>query len=96
MARVGGPKMWMKKSCIREIKHLSTNADSSTDIIVGWTKNTPKPFFLNRKNPSKTQKKTKTSRNMPKLGIHPQPEVSNPSGSIVSGWTKNTPKPNFF
>ena len=29
-----------KKSCIRETKHLSTDADSSTDAIGGWTKNT--------------------------------------------------------
>ena len=27
-----------KKSRIRETKHLSTNADSSTDAIGGWTK----------------------------------------------------------
>ena len=27
-----------KKSCIRETKHLSTNADSSTNAIGGWTK----------------------------------------------------------
>ena len=26
-----------KKSRIREIKHLSTDADSSTDTTVGWT-----------------------------------------------------------
>ena len=30
------------KSHIRETKHLSTNADSSTDTTVGWTKNTQK------------------------------------------------------
>ena len=45
------------KSRIRETKHLSTDADSSTDAIGGWTKNTPKPdFFLKRKKSSKTQK----------------------------------------
>ena len=32
-----------QKSRIRETKHLSTDADSSTDAIGGWTKNTPKP-----------------------------------------------------
>ena len=32
-----------KKSRIRETKHLSTDVDSSTDAIGGWTKNTPKP-----------------------------------------------------
>ena len=34
------------KSRIRETKHLSNDADSSTDTTVGWTKNTPKPDFL--------------------------------------------------
>ena len=33
----------MKKSRIRETKHLSTDADDSTDAIGGWTKNTQKP-----------------------------------------------------
>ena len=32
-----------KKSRIRETLNLSTDADSSTDAIGGWTKNTPKP-----------------------------------------------------
>ena len=46
-----------KKSRIRETKHLSTDADSSTDSTVGWTKNTRKPnFFEKRKKSSKTQK----------------------------------------
>ena len=45
------------KSRIRETKHLSTDADSSTDTTVGWTKNTQKPnFFEKRKKSSKTQK----------------------------------------
>ena len=44
-----------KKSRIRETKHLSTDADSSTDAIRGWTKNTQKPnFFEKRKKSSKT------------------------------------------
>ena len=30
-------KLVFKKSCIRETKHLSTDADSSTDAIGGWT-----------------------------------------------------------
>ena len=47
----------LQKSRIRETKHLSTDADSSTDAIGGWTKNTPKPdFFETRKKSSKTQK----------------------------------------
>ena len=46
-----------EKSRIRETKHLSTDANSSTDTTVGWTKNTPKPnFFEKRKKSSKTQK----------------------------------------
>ena len=35
-----------KKSRIRETKHLSTDADNSTDAIGGWSKNTPKPDNL--------------------------------------------------
>ena len=47
----------LKKSRIRETKHLSTDADSSTDAIGGWTKNTQKPdFFFKRKKSPKTQK----------------------------------------
>ena len=46
-----------EKSRIRETKHLSTDADSSTDTTVGWTKNSRKPkFFEKRKKSSKTQK----------------------------------------
>ena len=46
-----------KKSRIRDTKDLSTDADSSTDAIGGWTKNTPKPdFFLKQKKSPKTQK----------------------------------------
>ena len=45
------------KSRIGETKHLLTDADSSTDAIGGWTKNTPKPdFFEKRKKSFKTQK----------------------------------------
>ena len=39
-----------EKSRIRETKHLSIDADSSTNNTVGWTKNTQKPdFFENGK-----------------------------------------------
>ena len=60
----------LEKSCIRDTKHLLTDADSITDAIGGWTKNTPKPdFFLkNGKNYSKREN-PKTSRNMPKFAI---------------------------
>ena len=37
-----------KKSCILETKHLSTDADSSTNTTVGWTKNTQKPIFFEK------------------------------------------------
>ena len=58
--------MYIKKSRIRETKHLSTDADSSTK-----TKNTQKPnFFEKQKKSSKTQK-LKTSRDMPILVIYP-------------------------
>ena len=50
-------RLMIRKSRIRETKHLSTDADSSTDAIWGWTKNTPKPdFFEKRKKSSKAQK----------------------------------------
>ena len=46
-----------KKSSIRETKHLSIDADSSTDTTVRWSRNTPKPnFFEKRKNSSKIKK----------------------------------------
>ena len=54
------------KSRIRETKHLSTDADSSTDTTVGWTKNTQKPkFFLNEKiiQNAKTQKRLEICQN---------------------------------
>ena len=55
-----------KKSRIRETKHLSTDADSSTDAIGGWKKNTPKPdFFKKGKNyqNAKTPKRLETCQN---------------------------------
>ena len=47
-----------KKSRVRETKHLSTDADSSTDTTVGWTKNTQNTRFFWKmgKKTSKTQK----------------------------------------
>ena len=60
-----------KKSRIRGKSNLSTDADSSTDTTVGWTKNTEKPKKkLNLKNFPK-MKNSKTSRDMPKLAIYP-------------------------
>ena len=37
-----------KKYRIWETKLLSTDADSSTDTTVGWTKNTQKPIFFEK------------------------------------------------
>ena len=51
-----------KKSRIRETKHLSTDADSSTDAIGGWTKNTPKPDFFEKGKNHPKRKNSKTSR----------------------------------
>ena len=46
-----------EKSLIRATKHLSTDADSSTDTTVGWTKNTQKTEFIEKqKKSSKTEK----------------------------------------
>ena len=59
-----------KKSRIQEKKHLSTDADSSTNTTVGWTKNTQKSIFFNGKNNPK-RKTSKTSRIMPKLAMRP-------------------------
>ena len=50
----------IKKSHIRETKHLLTDADSSTDAIGGWTKNTQKPDFFEKRlshKIAKTQKR---------------------------------------
>ena len=55
-------------------KHLSTNADSSTDTTVGWTKNTLKPNFLKNGKKYPKCKISKTSRDMPKLAIFPLTE----------------------
>ena len=53
----------LKKSRLRETKHLSTDADSSTKAIGGWIKNTQKPdFFEKRKKSFKTQKLKNVSR----------------------------------
>ena len=60
--------MILKKSRIRETKNLSTDADSSTDTTVGWTKNTKNPFFFckNKKKKiqnAKTQKRLEICQN---------------------------------
>ena len=86
-----------KKSRIREAKHLSTDADSSINTTVGWTKNTQKPNFFKKTEKilqnTKTQKTLEICQNQ-RYAF--QPEASNPSGSAVSRWTKNTQKPKLF
>ena len=62
---------YKKKSRIRETSNLSTNADSSTDTTVGWTKNKQKPKKIKNGKNNLKQKNSKTSRDMPKLAIHP-------------------------
>ena len=78
----------MKKKKIpdKETKHLSTNADSSTDTTVGWTKNTRKPFFFRRKMVIIIQnlKAQKHLEICPNERYTLWPEVSNPSWSVVS------------
>ena len=51
-----------KKFRMRETKHLSTDADSSTDTMVGWTKNTPKPDFFEKR--KKITKNIKTQKRL--------------------------------
>ena len=87
-----------EKSRIRETKHLSTDADSSTDAIGGWTKNTPKPDFWEKRKKSFKTQKLKNVQKYAKISdtLFDQRSLSNPSGSVVFGWTKNTQKPHFF
>ena len=54
----------LKKSRIRETKHLSTNADISTDTTVGWTKQYPKTLFF-----WKTEKTIQNAKNQKRLEI---------------------------
>ena len=61
-----------KKSRLRDISNLSTNADSNTDATVGWTMNTQKPkkgLKTEKNNPK--LKNSKMSIDMPKLAIYP-------------------------
>ena len=61
----------LKKSRNRETKHLSTNADSRTDAIGGWTKNTQKTLFLKNGKNHQNFKNSETSSNMTILAIRP-------------------------
>ena len=57
-----------EKSRIRETKHISTDADNST---VGWTKNTRKQIFFEKRKNHPKRKNSKMSRDMPILAICP-------------------------
>ena len=64
-------KSLSKKSRIRETKHLSTDTDSSTDAIGGWTKSIPTTDFFEKQKNHQKMHNSETSRNMTKLAIHP-------------------------
>ena len=74
-----GPMLW--KSRIRETKHLSTDADSSTDTTIGWTKKTQKPKIFEKGKNGKTLKCLEICQY---YRYTLRPEVSNPLGSVVS------------
>ena len=58
-----------QKSRIRETTQLLTDAESSTNAIRGWTKNTPKPdFFFKQK---KIIQKAKTQKRLELDGVAP-------------------------
>ena len=62
------------KSRIRDTKHLSTDADSSTDAKREWTENTQKPDFFEKKRKNHQRRNnSETSKNMTKLAIRPSP-----------------------
>ena len=61
----------IEKSRKRETLNLSTDADSSTDTTVGWTKNTQKPKKNKNSKNNPKRKNSKTSRDMLKLAIYP-------------------------
>ena len=88
-----------QKSRIRETKHLSTDADSSTNTTVGWTKNSQKPnFFEKPKKSPKTKKTQKRPEICQNLRYTLRPEVSHPSGIVVFNMfcTAKSAKKNFF
>ena len=60
-----------KKSRIRETKHISTHADSSTDTTVEWTKNTPKPNFFEKRKKSFQMQKLKKIQKYAKISDTP-------------------------
>ena len=81
---------------IRETKHLSTNADSSTNCTVRWTKNTPKPKFVEKRKNHQKHKNSKMSRNMPKLVICPSTRGLQSIRKRGFQVDQEYPKPVFF
>ena len=65
------PECFKKKSRIRETSNLSTDADSSSNATIGWTKNTQKPKKMKNGKNNPKRKNSKMSRDMPKLAIYP-------------------------
>ena len=61
----------LKKSRIRETKHLSTDADSSTNTTLGWTKNTQKPEFIEKVKKSSQMEKLKNVQKYAKISDTP-------------------------
>jgi hypothetical protein len=54
-----------------DIESLDRWMDSSTNATVGWTKNTQNPKKIKNGKNNPKRKNSKTSRDMPKLAIHP-------------------------
>ena len=61
----------LKKSRIRETKHLSTDADISTNTTAGWPKNTQKPKFIEKRKKSSKLEKLKTVQKYAKISNTP-------------------------
>ena len=85
-------KIWRKNPAYGW--HLSTDADSSTDNTVGWTKNKQNQKKI--KNRRKKIQKGKTQKRLEQYTL--QPDVPNPSGSVVSTMfcKEKSAKKNFF
>ena len=58
----------LKKSRIWETKHLSTDADGSTDTTVGWTKNTQNPKYFEKQKKLDGQTDGRTFRLIESIG----------------------------
>ena len=80
-------------------KHLSTDADSSTDTTVGWTENSQKPnFFEKRKKSSKTQKlkKVQSYANISDMPFNQRSLIHRKKWFLPCFVRQNQQKNNFF